>query len=173
MKSSPTTDPSLALKTAAANMVPGSAFNFGPTPTGLGLYGEQAGYLDEFRGTSNPYYLPGPHPPAHRSTTETPNDKLVQPPTPSSTYHQFLSHPSSRTTYPFMNAQLDPNSQIYQQYFQRQEEFRTARLMLNQGLLSHGHGAPPAAYPQSGYLGMHKSSFDAMNQMNRPSTWFP
>lgn len=173
MKSSPTTDPSLALKTAAANMVPGSAFNFGPTPTGLGLYGEQAGYLDEFRGTGNPYYLPGPHPPAHRSTTETPNDKLVQPPTPSSTYHQFLSHPSSRTTYPFMNAQLDPNSQIYQQYFQRQEEFRTARLMLNQGLLSHGHGAPPAAYPQSGYLGMHKSSFDAMNQMNRPSSWFP
>lgn len=173
MKSSPTTDPSLALKTAAANMVPGSAFNFGPTPTGLGLYGEQTGYLDEFRGTGNPYYLPGPpHPTAHRTTTETTNDKLVQPPTPSSTYHQFLSHPSSRTTYPFMNAQLDPNSQIYQQYFQRQEEFRTARLMLNQGLLSHGHGAPTAAYPQSGYLGMHKS-FDAMNQMNRPSTWFP
>ncbi|XP_037049291.1 uncharacterized protein LOC119083644 isoform X3 [Bradysia coprophila] len=171
MKSSPTTDPSLALKTAAANMVPGSAFNFGPTPTGLGLYGEQTGYLDEFRGTGNPYYLPGPpHPSAHRSTGETPADKLVQPPTPSSTYHQFLSHPSSRTTYPFMNAQLDPNSQIYQQYFQRQEEFRTARLMLNQGLLSHG---APAAYPQSGYLGMHKSSFDAMNQMNRPSSWFP
>ncbi|XP_053689703.1 protein split ends isoform X2 [Sabethes cyaneus] len=55
----------ISLKTA--NIVPGSAFNFGPGPTGLGLptslYGENSPYLDEFRANPNPYpYLASSHP---------------------------------------------------------------------------------------------------------------
>ncbi|XP_055536475.1 protein split ends isoform X2 [Wyeomyia smithii] len=59
-------DPSpISLKTA--NVVPGSAFNFGPGPAGLGLpsslYGENSPYLDEFRANPNPYpYLTSSHP---------------------------------------------------------------------------------------------------------------
>lgn len=174
-----------AAAAAAASMVPGSAFNFGPTPPGLGigpagLYSDNTTYLDEFRGAPTSYYLPPPQPTNHRNTPDTPgtdktNNSTVPPPPPptsTATYHQFLSHPSSRSSYPFMNNQMDPSSQIYQQYF-RQDEFRTARMILNQGLLNHNAAAAAAGYGQpTGYhpLSMHKP-YDAMN-MNR-APWFP
>lgn len=51
--------------------VPGSAFNFGPTSSGSlalgGIYGENTPYLDEYRASANPYYLP---PQTHRPTTQ-------------------------------------------------------------------------------------------------------
>lgn len=155
----------ISLKTAnaAAAMVPGSAFNFGPTGSALGIYGENTPYLDEYRGTGNSYFLAQ----AHRSTPDTPGDKNANAAPPPS-YHQFLPSPAARPTYPFMNPTLEANSPLYQQYL-RQEEYRQAHMMLNQGLL--GHSAPHAYQP--GYhpaLGMHKP-YDAMNSMNRPP-WF-
>lgn len=194
--SSANSEPSaISLKTA--NVVPGSAFNFGTGPAGLGLpsslYGENSPYLDEFRNNPNPYpYLAS----SHRGSTASGavasadgSDKSLnpsastasavaavaaaaaavhQPPPAASPYHQFLSHPSSRAPYQFMN-QLDP---LHQQYI-RQEELR-AQMMLNQslGLGAPGaHGPPPGAYGQPGAyhhaLGMHKP-YDAMNSMNRP-----
>lgn len=182
----------ISLKTA----VPGSAFNFGTGPTGLGLpsslYGENSSYLDEFRNNPNPYpYLTSSHrgssssgaastdatDKSHNSSASTASAVAAvaaaaaaahQPPPAASPYHQFLSHPSSRAPYQFMN-QLDP---LHQQYI-RQEELR-AQMMLNQslGLGAPGaHGPPPGAYGQPGAyhhaLGMHKP-YDAMNSMNRP-----
>lgn len=183
----PSESPAISLKTSSS-IVPGSAFNFGPTSTaglglGTGIYGENTPYLEDYRNAANPYaYLPQ----AHRNPSDPNNDPSVSAsaaasasaaslpvaPTaaPTSTYHhQFLPHPSSRGTYPFMNPPLEPNSQFYQQYL-RNEEYRQARMMLNQGILGHGHSTP-SAYPQPGYhpaLGMHKP-YDAMN---RPP-WFP
>lgn len=175
----PSESTAISLKTSSS-IVPGSAFNFGPSTTGLGLgpgiYGENTSYLEDFRNSANPYYLP----PTHRN----PNDPNVdpsasnaaaapagslQPPPPSAAspyHHQFIPHPSSRGTYPFMNTPLDTNPQFYQQYFR--EEYRQARMMLNQGIL--GHSSTPSPYPQPAYhppIGMPKP-YDAMN---RP--WFP
>lgn len=182
----------ISLKSA---VVPGSAFNFGPGPTGLGLpsslYGENSPYLEEFRNNPNPYpYLTSSHRGPTSAGTGDGSDKAVnptastasaavaaaaaaaaavhqQPPT-ASAYHQFLSHPPSRPSpYQFMN-QLDP---LHQQYI-RQEELR-AQMMLNQslGLGAPTAHAPPGAYGQPGAyhpaLGMHKP-YDAMNSMNRP-----
>lgn len=185
----------ISLKTA--NVVPGSAFNFGSGPGGLGLpsslYSETSSYLDEFRSNPNPYpYLASSHrgPGSAGSASAEATDKSLnssastasavaavaaaaaaahQPPPAASPYHQFLSHPSSRAPYQFMN-QLEP---LHQQYI-RQEEIR-AQMMLNQSLAlgaSGAHGPPPGAYGQPGAayhhaLGMHKP-YDAMNSMNRP-----
>lgn len=168
----------ISLKTATASMVPGSAFNFGPTPTGLGLsagiYTENPSYLDEYRSTPTPYFIPQ----SHRSTPDPNSDKSASasaatappppPPSAASTYHQFLAHPSSHSTYPFMNPSLDTNSQLYQQYLR--QELRQAHMIMNPGLLGHGAAA---GYPQPGYhpaLSMHKP-YDTMNTMNRPP-WF-
>lgn len=178
----------ISLKTAS--MMPASAFNFGPTSTGpLGLYGESSGYLDDFRNPANHYYLP----PSAQATDKTSGNATggsnasggassgsssnsssaaaVAAATQSAAaYHQFLSHQQSRPAYPFMNSQLDPNSPIYQQFFQRRQEEIRAQMMLNQGLLGPHPGTPPGAYGQPGYhhpsLGMHKPPYDAMN---RPS----
>ncbi|EJY57921.1 AAEL017575-PA [Aedes aegypti] len=155
----------ISLKTA----VPGSAFNFGTGPAGLGLpsslYGENSSYLDEFRNNPNPYpYLTSSHrgssssgaastdatDKSHNSSASTASAVAAvaaaaaaahQPPPAASPYHQFLSHPSSRAPYQFMN-QLDP---LHQQYI-RQEELR-AQMMLNQSL---GLGAPGAHGPPPG-----------------------
>lgn len=186
--SSATDATAISLKTAS--MMPASAFNFGPTSTGLGLYGETTGYLDDFRNPANHYYLP---PAAQQATDKgtvnagnganasaggaggsaasanSSSAAAVAAATQSAAaYHQFLSHQPSRPAYPFMNSQLDPNSPIYQQYFQRRQDEIRAQMMLNQGLLHPG--APPGAYGQPGYhhpsLGMHKPPYDAIN---RPS----
>lgn len=144
------------------NLVPGSAFNFGQAPGGLGLtpglYGDNSGYLDEYRN-SNPYYLP---PQNHRPPQESGTDKSGNPtamPPNSTAYHQFLS---SRPSYPFMN-QLDTNT--YQQCLQRHHT-----MMLNQGLLPP---SAPGAYSQPCYhpaLSIHKP-YDSMNNMQRPP-WY-
>lgn len=54
------------------SIVPGSAFNFGPTTSGslaLGhtIYGENTPYLEDYRASANPYYLP---PQTHRPTAQ-------------------------------------------------------------------------------------------------------
>lgn len=136
------TDPSsISLK----SVVPGSAFNYGPTPL-TGLYGENPAYLDEFRTTPNPYYPPPVL--GHRSTPDPAIDKAsanpppAHPQAPSSPYHHLLPphHPSMNSrSYPFMNS-LDPAA-LQQQY----------RMMLNQ---SYQAGYHPA-------LGMH----------NQPPHW--
>lgn len=110
--------------------VPGSAFNFAPTPPlgipGPGLYPEATNYLEEFRGTANPYY---PLPPGHRNPADVGTDKTnPAASTVSSPYHQFLSHPSARSGYPFMNpAPFDPLQQQWN--LQREEQLR-AQMML-------------------------------------------
>lgn len=126
------------------SVVPGSAFNYGPTPL-TGLYGENPAYLDEFRGTPNPYYPPPPGL-GHRSTPEPTVDKTstnpppAHPQAPSSPYHHLLPpHHPSRSSYPFMNS-IDPAA-LQQQY----------RMMLNQ---TYQAGYHPA-------LGMH----------NQPPHW--
>lgn len=133
------TDPSaISLK----SVVPGSAFNYGPTPL-AGLYDNPA-YLDEFRGTPNPYYPPPGL--SHRSTPDPAIDKTstnpppAHPQAPSSPYHHLLPpHHPSRSSYSFMNS-LDPAT-LQQQY----------RMMLNQ---TYQAGYHPA-------LGMH----------NQPPHW--
>lgn len=126
------------------SVVPGSAFNYGPTPL-TGLYGENPAYLDEFRGTPNPYYPPPPGL-SHRSTPDPTIDKSsanpppAHPQAPSSPYHHLLPpHHPSRSSYPFMNS-IDPAA-LQQQY----------RMMLNQ---TYQAGYHPA-------LGMH----------NQPPHW--
>jgi hypothetical protein len=149
-----TSSEAISLKTAS--VVPGSAFNFGPGP-GLplpaGIYNpDNSAYLDESRGTENPYYQSSlafraagresgdsraiPANPYYQSTfglgsTPKTAEKSAQPPPAhpppaASPYHQFLPHPS-RPSYPFMNP-MDP---IYQQHFQRQEELNQMQ-MINQ-----------------------------------------
>lgn len=146
--SGPTTDPSaISLK----SVVPGSvsikiqnrclndsklklqAFNYGPTLSGL--YGENPAYLDDFRGTPNPYYPPPPGL-GHRSTPDPVIDKTATNPPPahpqasSSPYHHLLPpHHPSRSSYPFMNS-IDPAT-LQQQY----------RMMLNQTYQAGYHPA--------------------------------
>jgi hypothetical protein len=111
------------------SVVPGSAFNYGP-PSIPGLYGENTAYLEEFRGSQNPYYS------SALRTAESIDKSVTNPPqahptTPSSPYHHLLpSHPSR--SYSFMNS-IDPAA-LQQQY----------RMMFNQSY-------------QAGYhLGMHQ-----------------
>lgn len=106
------------------------AFNYGPTLSGL--YGENPAYLDEFRGTPNPYYPPPPGL-GHRSTPDPVIDKTstnpppAHPQAPSSPYHHLLPpHHPSRSSYPFM----DPAT-LQQQY----------RMMLNQTYQAGYHPA--------------------------------
>lgn len=140
----------ISLKTAS--VVPGSAFNFGPTATGLGLstglYGDKDPYpnfLDDLRSAPN-YYMAAAAAAHHRSTPDN-NEKQTRP-----THQQPTSQPSS---YPFIGAPqprppsyplgghfmpphqaplMDTSSPIYRQYLQAG--------MLPQGLLG-----PPGTYP--------------------------
>lgn len=109
------------------SVVPGSAFNYGPTP--LGLYGENSPYLDEFRGTQGSYYPP-PLRTSETSDKTTPNPPQAHPAAPSSPYHHLLPSHHAPRSYPFMNS-IDPAT-LQQQY----------RMMFNQTY-------------QAGYLGMH------------------
>lgn len=119
-------------KTGVPPGVPGSAFNFAPTPPlgipGTGLYPEATNYLDEFRGTPNPYY-PLAAAAGHRNPAEVGTDKTnPAASTVSSPYHQFLSHPSSRSSYPFINP--TPFDPLQQQWNLQREEQLRAQMML-------------------------------------------
>ncbi|KAL7052395.1 hypothetical protein ACKWTF_004861 [Chironomus riparius] len=111
------------------SVVPGSAFNYGP-PSIPGLYGDNSAYLEEFRGSQNPYYSSALRT-AESIDKTVPNPPQAHPTTPASPYHHLLpSHPSR--SYPFMNS-IDPAA-LQQQY----------RMMFNQSY-------------QAGYhLGMHQ-----------------
>nr|XP_022918897.1 uncharacterized protein LOC111427538 isoform X1 [Onthophagus taurus] len=172
LKNSSLEPSAISLKTTS--VVPGSAFNFGPSPTSLGLgstiYSDKDAfptYLDEFRTAPN-YYMAHAAAATHHRTTPDTAEKPVRTthqPTPGQAppTYPFIGAPQPRPpSYPlggaFMSPHqaplMDPSSQLYQQYFQSG--------MLHQGLL----GAP-SAYP-AGYhptLSM-RQPYDAMN---RPS----
>lgn len=152
MKGNSSIEPSaISLKTSS--VVPGSAFNFGPTPSTLGigssLYSDKDAYpnfLEEFRSTPN-YYMAAAAAAHHRSTPET-SDKQSRAAHQSSNAqtapgYPFLgAPPQARPPYPIggpfiPNAQaqlMDTSSPLYQHYLQAG--------VLNQGLLG-----PPGAYP--------------------------
>lgn len=132
-KPSDNTTNTVAKGTAVAGN-PGSAFNFTPTAAlslpgpPPGLYGETPSYLEDFRGTTNPYY-PIASSTNHRNSTEIIADKSNpgNTSTVSTPYPQFLPHPSSRSGYPFMNpASFDP---LQQQWNLREDQLR-AQMML-------------------------------------------
>nr|CAD7569818.1 unnamed protein product [Timema californicum] len=142
----------IALKTAS--IVPGSAFNFGPSPSALGLYGDKDGYsgfLEEYRTPTSGYFV----------GTDPNRDKTSAPTSP----FPFLSHPQPRPpTYPFMNHPQSAlvDSASYQQYLQRhQEELLRHSGVLHQGLLPPGTGYPPGYHPP-----IMRQPYDSLN---RPS----
>lgn len=127
-----TSNDAISLKTS---VVPGSAFNFGPTGPGLGLGWEKEypGYLDEYRQN---YFL--------GQRTENTNEKPVRQAHQQNTSFPFLGHQPRAPGYPmsqFMSHQvplMDPSNPLYQQYLH-------SAGVLHQGLLS-----PPTGYP-AGY----------------------
>ncbi|KAJ8978279.1 hypothetical protein NQ317_009619 [Molorchus minor] len=160
----------ISLKTSS--VVPGSAFNFGPAPTALGigsgLYGDKDAYpnfLEDFRSAPN-YYMAAAAAAHHRSTPET-NEKQTraahQNSNPQTTPgYPFLGGPQARPTYPIAgpfipNAQaqlMDTSSPLYQHYLQAG--------VLNQGLLG-----PPGAYPPGYHPAL--SMRQPYDSMTRPS----
>lgn len=162
----------IALKTVQTSVVPGSAFNFGPATSGLGLYGDAAGFLDEYRSPPTGYYIP--------PGTDSGRDKQTSAP-PAPTPFPFLGHPQPRPPpgYPqlapaFLNHQpalMDASgatTPLYQQYLQRHQEellrhsAASAPMVLHQGLLASTSGYPPGYHPALGI----RQPYDALN---RPS----
>ncbi|XP_021938977.1 mucin-17 isoform X2 [Zootermopsis nevadensis] len=161
----------IALKTVQTSVVPGSAFNFGPAASGLGLYGDGASFLDEYRSPPTGYYIP--------PGTEPGRDKQTPVP-PAPTPFPFLGHPQPRPpTYPqlapaFINHQpalMDASgatTPLYQQYLQRHQEellrhsAASAPMVLHQGLLAPPSGYPPGYHPALGI----RQPYDSLN---RPS----
>ncbi|XP_063240914.1 uncharacterized protein LOC134541412 isoform X2 [Bacillus rossius redtenbacheri] len=127
----------IALK--SSSIVPGSAFNFGPAASALGLYAEKEGfpaYLEEYRTPSPSYYL----------GSKAPRDKAAG----AGSQYLFLGHPQAQPpAYPFMShPQGLVDSAGYQQYLQRrQEELLRNPLMLPQGLLPPAAGYPAGYHP--------------------------
>lgn len=169
------TEPSaISLKTAS--VVPGSAFNFGPAPTGLGLsnslYSEKdaySGFLEDFRSQPSSYYSMVAAAAHHRSTPDSSNEKAPHTSGSGNTF-PFLGHPQAHTSsYPtlpqFVNPHqaglMDPataSSPLYQQYIQRlQEEQLRHSGVLHQGLLGPSSGYPPGYHPA---LGIPRQSYD-------------
>ncbi|KAF5295477.1 hypothetical protein FQR65_LT10465 [Abscondita terminalis] len=168
LKNASTMEPSaISLKTAS--VVPGSAFNFGPTPTGLGLstglYGDKDTYpnfLEDYRTAPN-YYMAAAAAAAHHRSTEA-NDKQArsahQPAPSAAGGYPFIGAPQPRPpSYPFMSPHqapplMDASSPLYQQYLQAG--------VLHQGLLG-----PPGAYPPGYHPALSmRQPFDSMT---RPS----
>ncbi|XP_056642020.1 uncharacterized protein LOC130448611 [Diorhabda sublineata] len=166
LKGNASLEPSaISLKTSS--VVPGSAFNFGPTPTGLGigsgLYADKDAYpnfLEEFRSAPN-YYMAAAAAAHHRSTPEN-ADKQTRPAHQNSNpqSYPFLGAPQARSTYPIAgpflpNAQaqlMDTSSPLYQHYLQAG--------VLNQGLLP-----PPGAYPPGYHPALSmRQPYDSMNR---------
>ncbi|KAF5282395.1 hypothetical protein FQA39_LY17592 [Lamprigera yunnana] len=169
LKNTSTMEPSaISLKTAS--VVPGSAFNFGPTPTGLGLssglYGEKDAYsnfLEDYRATPN-YYMAAAAAAAHHRSADAGGEKQVRSThqaTPSAASgYPFISAPQPRPpSYSFMSPHqapplMDASSPLYQQYLQAG--------VLHQGLLG-----PPGAYPPGYHPALSmRQPFDSMT---RPS----
>jgi hypothetical protein len=161
----------ISLKTAS--VVPGSAFNFGPSPSALGigsgLYGDKDAYpnfLEDFRAAPN-YYIAAATAAHHRSTPDA-ADKQTRVAAHQSSSRQAPSYPfigarqATPPSYPlgshFMpSAQaplMDTSSPLYQHYLQAG--------VLNQGLLG-----PPGPYPPGYHPAL--SMRQPYDSMTRPS----
>lgn len=167
------------LEPKSSSVVPGSAFNFGPTPLTTDNY---PGYhLDDFHRSNSNYYIAA----ALQQQRSTPDlqqqpthDKTQQRipqvtnPTQNPTYPTFLTHPGQRTgppttfVNPFLNHMDASSAPLYQQYLHRhQEELLRQHTVMHQGLLG-GPPPPTSAYPP-GYPPLNmRQTFDAIN---RPS----
>ncbi|XP_072385619.1 uncharacterized protein dikar [Diabrotica undecimpunctata] len=165
LKGNSSLEPSaISLKTSS--VVPGSAFNFGPTPAGLGigsgLYADKDAYsnfLDEFRSTPN-YYIAAAAAAHHRTPENA--EKQTRPAHQNSNpqTYPFLGAPHARSTYPIAgpfipNAQaqlMDTSSPLYQHYLQAG--------VLNQSLLQH-----PGSYPPGYHSALSmRQPYDSMNR---------
>lgn len=80
-KNSPTSE-ATAISLKTNSIVPGSAFNFGPTTSGslAGLYGENPSYLEDYRASANPYYLQTHRPTAQPDQSADANAVSTGPP---------------------------------------------------------------------------------------------
>ncbi|XP_063392585.1 uncharacterized protein LOC134678073 isoform X1 [Cydia fagiglandana] len=155
------------LSSVKTSMVPGSAFNFGTTPSmalGGSLYGDGTGFsIEEFRNSTNQlmaanYMAAVAH--QQRNNVEASAEKLVKPAHQNSTHNSgsfpFIGHGQVRSGYGFVGA--DSSAPLYQQYFQRHQEE-----LLRQSGVSQIMGLYPPGYPAA--LGV-RQPYDAIN---RPS----
>lgn len=155
------------LSSVKTSMVPGSAFNFGTTPSmalGGSLYGDGTGFsIEEFRNSTNQlmaanYMAAVAH--QQRNNAEASADKLVKPAHQNSTHNSgsfpFIGHGQVRSGYGFVGA--DSSAPLYQQYFQRHQEE-----LLRQSGVSQIMGLYPPGYPAA--LGV-RQPYDTIN---RPS----
>nr|XP_023016568.1 serine/arginine repetitive matrix protein 2-like isoform X2 [Leptinotarsa decemlineata] len=170
LKGTTSIEPSaISLKTSS--VVPGSAFNFGPTPSGLGigpgLYSDKDAYpnfLDEYRSAPN-YYMAAAAAAHHRATPEA-SEKQTRPAHQSSNPQSTAAYPflgapqAARSSYPIgapfiPNAQsqlMDTASPLYQHYLQAG--------VLNQSLLG-----PPGAYPPGYHAALSmRQPYDSMTR---------
>uniref|UniRef100_A0A1Y1K7W9 Bromo domain-containing protein n=1 Tax=Photinus pyralis TaxID=7054 RepID=A0A1Y1K7W9_PHOPY len=165
LKNTGSIEPSaISLKTAS--VVPGSAFNFGPAPTGLGLssglYGDKDTYpnfLEDYRAAPN-YYMAAAAAAAHHRSETTDKQVRTAHQTSASTTgsYPFIGAPQPRPpSYPFMSPHqgsplMDAGSPLYQQYLQAG--------VLHQGLLG-----PPGAYPPGYHPALSmRQPFDSMTR---------
>ncbi|XP_060534747.1 uncharacterized protein LOC132707092 [Cylas formicarius] len=168
---SPLEPSAISLKTSS--VVPGSAFNFGPTASGAlglgsGLYGDKDAYsnfLEDFRTAPN-YYMAAAAAAHHRPPTDPAgNAGKSNQPTVTQSYPAFLNaaHQSRTSAYPLGGAFIPPaaqaqlmdtSSQLYQHYLQAG--------VLNQSLLG-----PPGPYPPGYHPAL--SMRQPYDSMTRPS----
>lgn len=142
----------IALK--SSNILPGSAFNYGPSALSSGLYGDSSRILEEMRSSSSNQYMAANYMAAAAAAAHQ-SDKGAKPAHQANPF-QFLSHhPQARPAYPLMG--MDPSSALYQQYLHRHQEellrHSTSQMM----------GIFPPGYP--GSLGV-RQPYDSIS---RPS----
>ncbi|VEN56376.1 unnamed protein product [Callosobruchus maculatus] len=180
----------IALKTSS--VVPGSAFNFGPTTAGLaGLYAAAdkdayPNFLEEFRAAAPNYYMAAAQAARHRSTPDkVATDKQQQSRTavaahqsstgqPSAsaaaTYPAFLGatpahHQSTRSAYPpTIGAPFISNAQAAQLMDTSSPLYQQ---YIQAGLLNQGLLGPPGAYPPGYHPAL--SLRQPYDSMTRPS----
>ncbi|CAH1957033.1 unnamed protein product [Acanthoscelides obtectus] len=180
----------IALKTSS--VVPGSAFNFGPTTAGLaGLYAaaEKDAYpnfLDEFRAAAPNYYMAAAQAARHRSTPDkVPADKQQQSRTAVAAHQSSTGQPSASAaaSYPsFLGAtpaHHQPTRPAYPPTIGSPfiSNAQAAQLMdtssplyqqyIQAGLLNQGLLGPPGAYPPGYHPAL--SLRQPYDSMTRPS----
>lgn len=141
----------IALK--SSNILPGSAFNYGPSALSSGLYGDSSRILEEMRTSSSNQYMAANYMAAAAAAHQ--NDKGAKPAHQANPFQFLGHHPQTRPAYPLMS--MDPASALYQDYLHRHQEellrHSTSQMM----------GIFPPGYP--GSLGV-RQPYDSIS---RPS----